>query len=757
MPDDAFEQQLRVHLNNLYHTLAAEHRVAIEHLEGRIAACKTEDESHQKQSTHHEDHPGNSLPGSRPVHTHAMIGDTVINDAGDHSLGDGHLPVMLPFRMPNQSENLCSRSSTRATERCSGSGASQKDTTIANDVLIPEDHSLHNDVERSPSGESASTNFKILDIWSKPRLRMNSQKVSTHSLDKRSTTSASFLSITGPNSEDESDRDDSATQWWIGSTLQRLIISPSSWKHLSWEILGLVFVAYDIVTIPLQIFEPPETTFTILLSWWVRCCWTFDILVSFLTGYVSPQGLVEMRPAKVARQYIHTRFCFDLALVSCDWAEASLAALESGHSSQDAAMLRRLLSMLRTIRLVRLLRLIKSQKLSEFIFEHIRSEGVKLVAYILLVLMSLLCLIHVIACMWHGICHASGISWQGGPGDHFTVQYFSAFHFVLSLFAGEQLREPENLSERLFVIAVSVFALVVSAAFVGSLTTAMIQLQIIASKRSTQFAALNRYLSDYGISRELASRVQRNARHALKEQKRHTPESKVELMALISDPLRSEIHYEVFSPVLTAHPFFCLYNKVNHVGVRHICHTAVFPVSLSRGDVIFSELELPVSPRMFFVVSGRLVYVRGTEGQQNVGAKQWVGEAVLWTKWSHRGTLRALTESRLLGVDAQRVANIMSTFPTLHGYNYAVKFVEHLNLASSGSELTDISEGEEQARQMAACVFQDIDSTFEVPWESRFSKRTSRPSVGSLVSSTRLSFASRRSSVVSVVPSALTA
>jgi len=287
----------------------------------------------------------------------------------------------------------------------------------------------------------------------------------------------------------------------------------------------------------------------------------------------------------------------------------------------------------------------------------------------------------------------------------------------------------------------------------------MTQLQIIASKRSSQFAALNRYLSDYGISRGLAGRVQNNARHALREQKRHTPESNVELMVLISDSLRSEIHYEVYSPVLTAHPFFCLYNKVNHVGVRHICHTAVSPVSICRGDVIFSELEVPVSPRMFFVVSGELAYVRGTEPQQRVRVNQWVAEGVLWTRWAHRGTLRAQTESRLLAIDANRLVNIMSTFPTLHGLNYAVKFVEKLNQAASSSELTDLWQGEEESRHVAACVFQELDRALVLPWVPR-NRRPSGFSVGTLVSGVsgrRFSQSSRRPSVVSigVVPGAV--
>jgi len=42
----------------------------------------------------------------------------------------------------------------------------------------------------------------------------------------------------------------------------------------------------------------------------------------------------------------------------------------------------------------------------------------------------------------------------------------------------------------------------------------------------------------------------------LEEQKRSTPESDIELLALISQPLRVELHYEIYSRTLTAHPLF---------------------------------------------------------------------------------------------------------------------------------------------------------------------------------------------------------
>lgn len=758
MAADAFDHTIRMHLAELQSKLAAEYRNVFDQLEAKIAALESENQLHQKHSMQASHGDG----GQSVV---ACCGDAVLAKADQCNEGSVDLPVLLPSLVPGSLEGASARPAKLA-ERASVARSAFLAVPATHSICTPPDRCSGDEATSeddigdsrpeasagSPCGQGgpASAKFRVLDIWERPRLRVSSRKVSQrHTLDRLSTASSTFLSNSTSESPDDADGADVSTQQWLESKLQRFMMPPSSLQYLSWELMGLILVAHDIIMIPLQIIGPQASAFSTVASWFIRLFWTLDVLVSFLTGYLSPQGLIELRPARVARQYVRTRLFFDLVIVGCDWVEALIAGLRGGDNAKALQML----GMLRAIRLVRLVRLIKSQKISEFIFEHIRSEGVKLIAYIISIMLVLLCLIHVIACVWYGIHGTTGMGAPHEDGENFTTRYIQAFHYILSLFAGEQFLEPQNLLERVFTIVVLVFAFVVSAAFVGSLTTAMTQLQIIASKRSTQFAALNRYLSDYGISRELAARVQRNARHALKEQKRHTPESSVELMTLISDPLRSEIHYEVYSPILTAHPFFHLYNYVNPAGVRHICHTAVSPVSLSRGDVIFSEFEVPVAPRMFFVVSGRLVYVRSLEGQQSVGARQWAGEAVLWTRWAHRGTLRALTESRLLALDAQRLANIMSTFPTCHGINYAIKFVEGLNQISCSSELTDLAEEEELARQMALSIFQELDRSLEVPYEWR-TKRHSGLSVGSLVSTKRLSLGgSRRSSVTSVLPS----
>merc|ERR1740130_1183783 len=102
----------------------------------------------------------------------------------------------------------------------------------------------------------------------------------------------------------------------------------------------------------------------------------------------------------------------------------------------------------------------------------------------------------------------------------------------------------------------------------------MTQWYIIGSQQAQQLTLLRRYLSQNGISKKLALRVQRNAKFSMKEEQKHMPESGVALMKHVSEPLHVELHFEMYNPMLQVHPFFARYvEECPHV-VRKVCHTA---------------------------------------------------------------------------------------------------------------------------------------------------------------------------------------
>lgn len=142
-------------------------------------------------------------------------------------------------------------------------------------------------------------------------------------------------------------------------------------------------------------------------------------------------------------------------------------------------------------------------------------------------------------------------------------------------------------------------------------------------------------------------------------------------------PVLIEVHFEIYSRYLLVHPFFYSYNEINPAGIRKVCHTAITMLSLHPKDVLFSGLEVPEFPRMFFIVSGTLRYTSGRE-VKTIGRGQWLCEHVLWTNTAHTGTAKADEETRIMQVDSKKLQELISSFPSVHASWYAEAFVERL-------------------------------------------------------------------------------
>jgi len=242
----------------------------------------------------------------------------------------------------------------------------------------------------------------------------------------------------------------------------------------------------------------------------------------------------------------------------------------------------------------------------------------------------------------------------------------------------------------------------------------MTRLQIIASGRSAQSVALRRFLLENQISQRLRSRVQQNVKHALSEQERNTPEESIDLLNIISEPLRMAVHYEVRGPIVSLHPFFDRFGFESPAVMRKVCHAAVRGDYLSPGDCLFVSGESPNEPQMYFLTRGTMVYTSISPEQEDIGAKptketlaagQWVAEPVLWCTWMHRGMLRATSECTLLALDARCFQTIVSQYHTqnFHPSDYAAEFVKHLNMIGMAEDgvLSDLD-----ADNLAATVLQ---------------------------------------------------
>lgn len=362
-------------------------------------------------------------------------------------------------------------------------------------------------------------------------------------------------------------------------------------------------------------------------------------------------------------------------------------------------------------RTVRVIRLMKTPEFVRFVTENIRSEEIILSAVIGKIMIVMFMVAHFLACAWYGLARLQEADnvYTWIQENHvnslpFAQQYAWSFHWSLAQFSGEALITPLNGLERSLTVTVLFFCFMFSTYIVSSITTSITRIQLISNQQSAQTAALRRYLSDHRISRALATRVENNAQFAMAEQKRNAPESSIELLKLISEPLLVELHFEIHFPGLCVHPFFFYYHDVNPAGIRKLCNTGVSRISFSRGDVLFSDCEVMSHPRMFFLLRGSMLYVQDGKENRKVQPEEWFCEPSLWTSWTHVGTLHCLSECRLAAVDSKKFQDVISHCHTPEPALYGSSFVKWLNRLDKKA-ISDVGENDHAMHKIMLRAF----------------------------------------------------
>lgn len=222
---------------------------------------------------------------------------------------------------------------------------------------------------------------------------------------------------------------------------------------------------------------------------------------------------------------------------------------------------------------------------------------------------------------------------------------------------------------------------VVSTFAVSSITTIMTQFLLLTMQQSSQFATLRMFLTTQGVSQSLAMRIHSGARRASEENRRNTPEASVELLKLVSEPLRADLHFEVHAPTLALHPFFHYYGQLMPVAMRQVCHTAVSLLPLCSGDLIFTPGEVFDEPKFLIVLQGTLIYNEEDPREREVQSGDWACEGTLWTQWTSHGTLQATSDCNLFLLDSHRFQKTACQFFSreVNPMSYGKCFVKRLN------------------------------------------------------------------------------
>jgi len=456
-----------------------------------------------------------------------------------------------------------------------------------------------------------------------------------------------------------------------------LMIEPNCTRKLLWDLIGLLWMLWDFITIPLAAFGVQDQLFMRIAGILLTIFWSCDILFTFLTGYYD-KGKVEMRPRMVAVRYLKTWFFIDAIIVSIDY--IVLLFQSSGPDAAGFARIGRSWRVIRVLRIVRLVRVVKAVRLLDEFTDLIRSESIQTVISIVKLLVGVTMVNHLLACAWYaiGTAELTEISWvtsfvaSYAEDPDIEYRYLTSLHWSLTQFTPASMEiVPRNKYERLYVIAVIIFALVVFSSFVSSITAAMTHLRKIKEKQTKMQEDLRKFIIDNNISPETSLQVHLFARRHITKHKR-VLETDLTFLKYMPENLRIQLHREVYLPATIKHPLFLRASLVDANGMEKVCHTAMAERSLLAGEELFNYGD--ACQKMYFSMAGGLEYYHHTRDGDEVSVIQGsatdpprISEVVLWAPWEHRGRLVASTSSYLITIISSKFRTVCKSRVTMKG------------------------------------------------------------------------------------------
>ena len=136
-------------------------------------------------------------------------------------------------------------------------------------------------------------------------------------------------------------------------------LHPSGGFRACWNSLVALLVLYDLLVIPLSVFDHPKSSLMHAMDIGMPIFWSMDFILTFFTGYYQ-QGELISDFKKIAYQYAMHWMLYDLGLIALDWIFVAMDYfMLSGSEGADWS---RSLLMLRILRLARIMRAIKLRR-----------------------------------------------------------------------------------------------------------------------------------------------------------------------------------------------------------------------------------------------------------------------------------------------------------------------------------------------------------------------------------------------------------
>jgi len=490
------------------------------------------------------------------------------------------------------------------------------------------------------------------------------------------------------------------------------IIKPDSQRRLTFEVISVFVLMFDVIYTPYSLTWDKVVDESVGLPI-VMCStgfWVVDLLLSFVTGFHTSEGHVEMRFKKIVPRYLRSWFLIDFSCVAGDLVNI-FPVLFLGSSGGQAGTLSRILRVAKLARFLRVLgmvRMLRVMNAMNNFMEAQLSEAWRMMVRILQISASLIWLGHLCACGWYAV----GIGMPKGElGEDWTetavglnqeriikdlgpwYQYVTSYHWGLAqITLGAHDINPINSNERIFTIACNLFGLLFGGTLIAILSNTLIDLKEMNQDRATKLRILKEFLMQHKVDISVRMRVLRQVQDRVKQRETILVEKDVQALDLLSHGLLRELRWSLFAPHVLSHTAFRAWTCIGDECIRSLCGEGTqFLVLLPDDELFKAGIECSAA---YHVMSGQVLYktelasvcagsatalgvspattlsdatheresLQSANGEilEVVKEGSWLCEATWWCHWHHVGTATTNDPCTLLVVTPKAIIDAMS-------------------------------------------------------------------------------------------------
>lgn len=477
-----------------------------------------------------------------------------------------------------------------------------------------------------------------------------------------------------------------APQCWLG------VLNPMGHFRNLWDFVGIILLAMDTIFLPVQFVT--DDFFEMFPALKIKSqiavfYWFFDMLLSFLTGYLDKGQLIDDHRA-IAKRYLKSWFIPDIVVTIID----VILMFDDARASAQSAGTR----VLRLLRLCRVVRLGKLTRAAAFLRDKFESDVAYTQFTLVIAMVTMLLLEHVIACGWFGLGSMSSesVTWISAAkqeGASFTLLYTTSLRWALSqLGIGGTQIEAVNSTEGVYTALVALVSLLTFSTVISFMTSLIGTLQHKRMEETQQFGLLRRFLRTNKIPEELRQRVTRFLHHAYLQRGSNSEEPYI--LDLLSESLQAELQLARYNEGLASLPFFAKLFRNKFLSLQEeqvmqtIANKAMTVLETAEDDVIFCHGNLAAAA-YYALDDCSMLYLQPNVAVVKPGCREWISEMCLWTEWLHLGDLITSSFSKFIVIKAQEFCEIVSKAGPcqVQGHYYALEYVEALNEVQDASDL----------------------------------------------------------------------